>query len=182
MGLAPPACSPTCREIVGSNFEHYYENVPSVDRLREYRRRAVGLNELTPEQLNALAAACVAVRPNLIEPYFRPIQSFRRTVLTRGQIGDLLVPPNVWHPQSQGRFERFAEFVLIRPLNSDPADSRNVPGNRETYNLPVDPVTVGLRGQDPILLDGYHRAVAFWRYGPADSSLQAYVPAAQSGK
>jgi hypothetical protein len=38
------------------------------------------------------------------------------------------------------------------------------------------PLTVGRLENNPVLLDGYHRAASFWRSAPENASISAYVP------
>jgi hypothetical protein len=38
------------------------------------------------------------------------------------------------------------------------------------------PLTVGRLENNPVLLDGYHRAASFWRSAPKNASISAYVP------
>jgi len=44
------------------------------------------------------------------------------------------------------------------------------------YKAPTDPLTLGKIFNNPVLLDGYHRAALFWKYGPADGIIPAYMP------
>jgi hypothetical protein len=58
----------------------------------------------------------------------------------------------------------------------DPGDSRNVVCDRTSYLPPSDPLTIGRFYQYPLLLDGYHRAAAFWKGGPTDGFVPAFTP------
>jgi hypothetical protein len=53
---------------------------------------------------------------------------------------------------------------------------RDVVCEAATYRLPFDWLTIGRFYQHPVLLDGCHRAAAYWKCGPPDASLSAFVP------
>jgi hypothetical protein len=130
-------------EIIDSNFEQFYDNVPSIEELRGKRQKGTPLSGLSPAQLDDLGAACAAVRQNLINLFFKSVPMFHRTTLSRERIEGLWVPPHVWHPQSQGRYVRFAEYQAIEPDDKSPGDSRNIVSDPESYKLPLDPLTIG---------------------------------------
>jgi putative DNA primase/helicase len=44
------------------------------------------------------------------------------------------------------------------------------------YSFPADPLTIGRCYEHAILLDGYHRAALFWKFGPHNGNLKAYMP------
>jgi hypothetical protein len=92
-------------------------------------------------------------------------------------LATLLVPPMV-SGDSQMRFFPFAEFMDIPSADSN--DSRNVVFAPTGYQVPSDLLTIGRFYQHPVLLDGYHRAAAFWKFGPADGSVMAYEPKSPS--
>src|ERR1700745_488132 len=78
-------------------------------------------------------------------------------------------------PENKGGFGRFAEWVDIPPLTDHPADARNVIC-RPLYEPPTDALAIGRHNANPVLVDGFHRAVALWRCAALGALLQAYVP------
>ena len=86
----------------------------------------------------------------------------------------MFFPPNVWHRESQGRFVRFKGYIST--WSADPDDARNVLPRGTSYDYPADPITFGRSFSYPILIDGFHRAARFWKYGPQDGKLVAYMP------
>jgi hypothetical protein len=63
-----------------------------------------------------------------------------------------------------GNFVPFGAFAISAPPES-PKDCRNVKEPTGGYTSPADGLTVGVHQQAPVLIDGYHRAVAFMRWG-----------------
>ena len=68
----------------------------------------------------------------------------------------------------------FEEFLSTTA--DSPRDARNVLPPAEGYRAPSDALTVGAFFDSPILLDGYHRAVSFWRFADPDAVIDAYLP------
>jgi hypothetical protein len=114
---------------------------------------------------------CTAFRTVLCL-FFTGIERFSEVQLHKPQIGSLIVPPMVLGFVD---FVPFQEYMRI-PCPA-PGDARNVPRPQDGWVAPTDPITVGRRHNDPLLLDGYHRAASFWLYAPADAKIPAYVPA-----
>jgi hypothetical protein len=142
-----------------------------MEALRARRSGGVSFDDLSEDDRNYLATECAQVRKPLMK-CFGASDNFRLIAVARDQLGALRVPP--WWPEIVGKRVSFAEFESI-PAR-DAHDPRNVTGTKESYALPRDPVTIAHFAQQAWLLDGYHRAVAFWRYAPADASLDAYEP------
>jgi len=160
-------------EIVDSNFERCYDNAPDIEALRVRRRNRTQFGELSPAERYNLAFQCAGTRRNLLV-YLVSLDAFRLVALTREQIGELIVPPNIWHPDSLDRFVSFSDF-MTKTRAQDPRDSRNVVCDAGLYRPPSDPLTIARCYQHSVLLDGYHRAAAFWKYA-AGGSLCAYAP------
>jgi len=162
-------------EIVNSNFAHDYNNGRDIETLRTKRRNCTPFEELTPEERYNLAFQCACVKPNLIV-FTTGTDVFDIVEINRNALAKLFVPPNVWWPTSQGQFFYFDRFMGT--TSEDAADCRNVVLKEQSYQLPTDPLTIGRSYGHPILLDGYHRAAAFWKFGPAEGKLCAYLPRA----
>jgi hypothetical protein len=156
-------------EIVDSNFAHYYGG-HDIEALRNNRRQGVLFDDLTSEDKYNLALQCATVRVNLF-PYFVGVAEFEIRELSRQQLGDLWVPPNVWGSQ---RFVKFAEYIITQ---TDAAgDARLVAQPAQGYQAPIAPLTVGRSYSYRILIDGYHRAALFWKYGPDNGTIPTFMP------
>jgi hypothetical protein len=91
--------------------------------------------------------------------------------LNRTQIAKFLVPQMV---SGSGDLMLFESFV--NTTASSPKDARNVLPPSNGYQAPSDPLTVGVLFGSPVLLDGYHRAVLFWRFANQDALINSYLP------
>jgi len=108
-------------------------------------------------------------------PYVDSVRAFNLAALSRHQLGIVQVPPNVLGTLKYG-FPSFEEFMKIPA--ADERDSRNVACDPADYRSPSDPLTIGQFGAQHVLVDGYHRAVTFWKCGATADTIIAYVPAA----
>jgi hypothetical protein len=162
-------------EVINSHSENCYADVPNIDEIRKKRESGMPCSELTEDERRALATACTNCRPVLTN-FLAGITRFQRKPINRQYLGVVLVAPCVWHPESKGELVRFAEWVDIPPLTDHPGDARNVIC-RSVYEPSTDALTIGRHNAEPILVDGFHRAVALWRCAAPGALLQAYVPA-----
>jgi hypothetical protein len=162
-------------EVINSYSENCYAHVPNIDAIRKKRESGMPCSDLTEDEREALASSCANCRPVLMH-FLAGITRFQLNPINRQYVGALLVPPSVWHPQSKGEFVRFAEWVDIPPHTDHPGDARNVVC-RPIYEPPIHALAIGRHNAEPILVDGFHRTVAFWRCASAGALLQAYVPA-----
>ena len=96
------------------------------------------------------------------------VQQFVLKPMDRIALGHLFVPREVEHSD---RYMSFAEYVY-KP-RSEENDARAAEPTLGGYKTPDDPVTVG---RHSFLLDGYHRAVAFWWFARPGATMNAYVP------
>jgi hypothetical protein len=160
-------------EITDAVSSADYDGVPDIDALRAARRAGTPFEKLSPTQRYDLARGCFFARPMLMA-YLLSVSSFVLSELTRADLEAIVIPPNVWAPASQGRFVPFRYFITTPA--SDPNDSRNVVCSPESYKLPSEPLTIGYFYQHRVLIDGYHRAAAFWKCAPIHDRLPAYVP------
>lgn len=152
-------------EITDSHFSHCY-NGPDLPDLREKRKSGVPFEELSPDARYSLAFQCASVRANLMA-YFTGITAFDLVQLSRRELGDLIVPPNI----SNGQWVSYRGYIgNQRDEPDDPPAS--MPGKEDI--APADPVTVGRAYGHKVLIDGYHRATRFW-HRPV-GSLTAYMP------
>jgi hypothetical protein len=167
-------------EIIDSNFTTDYDNqlfMPicqqlklHLDALRIKRRSRLPFEGLSAEDRYWLAFMCWPVRPNLMV-LMAGIDRFCEVELAKARLAKLLVPPMV---SNILRFMPFDEYV-VTPCSS-PKDARNVTATPGSYEHPPDAVTVGRFHDSQVLLDGYHRAAAFWKFAPSDASIRSYLP------
>lgn len=163
-------------EIVDSNTERHYDNGRDIAGLRAKRQSGVPFEDLSPEERYNLAFQSGWVR-NALVVYTIGAELFDVVDIDHSILAKFVVPPNVWHPASQGQFVPFEHFMTTTSPN--PRDSRNATLRASYYQQqPPDPLTIGRLYDQPILLDGYHRAAAFWKFGPADGTIKTYVPQA----
>jgi hypothetical protein len=140
--------------------------------LRGRRQRGVAFDDLTPQERYTLASQCAWIRSALLV-YFVGIEVFELASITRFQLGHLTVPPNVWR-DSNGVFHPFSHYI-VQPTN-EPGDARLVQQPPLGYVAPTDALTMGYFGGRYFLIDGFHRAATFWRFGPAAGTLPVYKP------
>jgi hypothetical protein len=157
-------------EIADSNFAHCYDGGHDIVALRRKRHEGVLFDDLSDENKYNLAFQCAVVRANLL-PYFVGITEFDNRELSHQQLGDLLVPPIVWGGE---RYIKFLEYIATPTDASD--DARRVRSPTQGYQPPIAPLTVGSYYAYPILVDGYHRATLFWKYGPENGTVPAFMP------
>jgi hypothetical protein len=163
-------------EIIDSNFAKLYDGREGVEALRKKRQTNVSMEKLPLVERYNLAFLCVSVRPNMMW-FVTGIERFQEVDLDRTAVATLLVPPMVT-PDLQGKLVPLTTYMDIPTASSD--DARNVVCPPEGYQASKDPVTVGYFYEHRALIDGYHRVAAFWKYGPADGIIRAYVPDAPS--
>jgi hypothetical protein len=160
-------------EVTDGTLSHTYDGLPWIGALRQKRTDGVEFSNLPEEDRYALALACAFVRPNLMI-FFTGVEQFREVSLNRAALGNVLVPPMV-SPDLNGQFLNFDAFVALPPP-ADPGDARNVDGNPANYQAPSDPLTIGRYFNRLVLVDGFHRAVRFWRAAPGNATIRCFVP------
>jgi len=145
----------------------------AIEALRTKRKAHVPFDTLSDAERYDLAFSSACARPILLV-YLTAVVTYRIRPLDRNGLGRALVAPNVWYPESSGRFVSFADYM--KTTSGEPRDARNVQEPTHEYRPPSDPLTFGRSFGHAILVDGYHRAASFWLYGPTDGVLEAYVP------
>jgi hypothetical protein len=159
-------------EIVDAMMSKHYDRGHEISELRTKRTSVVPFEDLTAAERYNLAFQCALVRPALLG-YLFGIESFDIVDIDREALSRLFVPPNVWR-DSQGKFCPFSHYAGTTTDEVD--DARTIVIDRAKYRVPRDPLTVGRSNGYHIMLDGYHRAMVFWKFGPADGKLQAFMP------
>jgi hypothetical protein len=164
-------------EIIDSTFAALYKNHPfallyknQLDALRVKRQSDLLFADVVPADRYWLAFMCCCIRSNLMI-LMTGVERFREVSLNKTILADLIVPPMV---SDVPRFMPFREY--IQTPSSGPQDARSVVPATGDYRPPTDPLTVGRLENNPVLLDGYHRAASFWRSAPENASISAYVP------
>ena len=158
-------------EVLDGTFAAMY-NGPDADALRNKRRNTTPFEALTDDDKYSLAFQAANIRVKLIL-YLAGVERFALVDVDRTILGRLIVPPNVWR-DSQGNFYPFAHYITTS--TNEAGDARAIVIDPKDYRSPDDPITIGRSYQHPILIDGYHRAAAFWKCGPRDGSIPAYFP------
>jgi hypothetical protein len=159
----------TYSEVVGANKSDHYNGRPGVEALRAKRTDGIPFAELSAKERTTLAQLWVQVRGSMIL-YLDGLTRFRKIDLTRRELGELYVFPAASHDLI-GKLETFAKFMDL-PRN-DTGDCR---GETRTYRECADPLTLGHSQDKQVLIDGYHRAVSFWRHAPKTAVIAAYAP------
>jgi hypothetical protein len=155
-------------EMSDGHASYAYDSRRGVLELRAKRTNGVSFGELSAAECSNLADHCRAVRKSLLVD-LGEIERFDIADVSRDALAGFLVPLIVSRLPTT---VRFADYMAT--TSDDPRDARNVKLRHPTYKPHTDPVTVGRRDQRAILLDGYHRAALFWKFGPADDKLLAY--------
>jgi hypothetical protein len=160
-------------EVTDGAQRHTYDGLPWIGPLRERRRDGVPFANLLQVDRYALALACVSVRPNLMI-FAAGVAQFQEVNLSRAQLGNVLVPQMVRGDQVAGMVS-FSEYIIL-PAPGNIADARYVDDNAANYHPASDPLTLGRFFEHPVLLDGYHRAVLFWRAAPEYAVIRCWQP------
>ena len=158
-------------EITEGTLSHNYDAFPGIEELRAKRREGRKFAELSEGDRYALAFQCSAARPNLMI-FNAGVDWFWKIELTRDGLAKALVPPMVTGLPEIMSFEHYVNSTT----HVDPKDARNVKGNPTGYQSPTEPLTIGRYYEHHVLIDGYHRAVRFWKSTPANATIEAFVP------
>src|SRR5262245_57912323 len=157
-------------EIIDSSLAHCYNNQRNVESLRAKRRDRVPFDALSVHERSNLAFMCASIRKPLMI-FLAGIDDFQNRSLRKEQIATLIVPPAVL-----GKMETMLFETYMSTRHPDPRDARNVAARPEGYQDPTDPLTIGRYDGNLILVDGYHRAAAFWKFAPAGAVISAFCP------
>jgi len=157
-------------ELTDSAAARHYSHL---EHLVTKRSSGTAFEQLSEAEQYELAFGTACARPVLLA-FLTGVLSFDVIEIGRTRLGSMFVPPNAWDPESEGRFVSFEEYMTTTSV--DPDDPRNVLRKGTSYEFPADPITFGRSFSFLILIDGFHRAARFWRYGPPDGKLLAYLP------
>lgn len=157
-------------ELTGSPASRHYADLIE---LIAKRKNGVDFGGLSEVERYALALRSGQVRTALLL-YLVGADRFRKVELSKRDLNEIWVAPNVWWPASEGRLVPFAEY--LKTTHSDSTDARNVEPPEGGYRPPTDLLTIGRWFDHPVLIDGYHRVARFIRFGPDAATLWAYWP------
>src|SRR5262245_92381 len=156
-------------EILGARSSRSYDIVPDIIALRVKRGSGVSFDMLTANDRDQLVFGWDYVRGAFsLAAHLVGIKQFREERLIRSQIAPLFVPSGVSN-LAMMPFERF-----IETQTAGDADPRSE--GRIYADVPADPITVGRCSDGNVLVDGYHRAVSFWRTAPDGAFILGYMP------
>ncbi len=162
-------------EIIDSVAPHRYNNGHGIEELRTKRSTRVPFDRLSEEERYNLAFQGAHVRQPLFI-YLIGTHLFEIVEINRNVLAKFLVPPIVSRIANCVPFKEY-----IATTSEDLDDARNVPLKQQSYEAPIDPVTIGRLYEYPVLIDGFHRAALFWKFAPAGSNLFAYIPCTLNG-
>ena len=157
-------------EIDSQNNRAAYDGlIENVKELRALRQAGVPFSQLSEFERKKLATACQRHR-QFFSPSTSGIDFFEELPIGRPELALLHVHRVVSQGSSWMTFEEYE-----KTSSADVGDARNVIPPVH-YASPVDPLTAGRRDGKLELIDGYHRAVSFWRYAPLSGSIPFYLP------
>src|SRR4051812_38766139 len=120
-------------ELIDSPASRHYTGL---DHLVEKRSGGISFAELSEAEQYELAFGTARVRTTLFA-FFTGAVSFDIVEIGRPKLATMFVPPNVWYPESDGRFVRFEEYMSTTSADAD--DPRNVSPKGSSYEFPPSP-------------------------------------------
>ena len=117
-------------ELIDSPASRHYSGL---DHLVAKRLSGISFEDLSEAEQYELAFGTACVRTTLLA-FFTGVVSFDIVEIERPKLGTMFVPPNVWYPESAGRFVPFEEYM--RAASADPDDARNVLPREAPTNFP----------------------------------------------
>jgi hypothetical protein len=150
---------------------------PSVQELKKKALERVPFEDLTAEEHSVLAQAWYRVRgvPTFIHG-FAGITSFQLADWSREQLAASYVIPYFAHEVGAQEPITFEQWIEAEPIRSlEPGHARYATSGAPR-SAQGEPLLVGRLAGLPTLLDGYHRAVRFWKRAAPTATLLVYVP------
>lgn len=155
---------------------------PGIPELRTKLALGVSFDHLDEAERELLLRAWFIVRGGLgsiFEAALSYVTAFQRTAWTKSDLGQVCIIGHFYQwllPTSQSPTVTFKEWVETEPYGEL---SEYHPLREPTSGRPFKqhyPVTIGPLQGATRLLDGYHRAVRFWRCEDTAATLAAYTP------
>ena len=153
---------------------------PSVQELKKKALERVPFEDLNAEEHGVLAQAWYRVRgvPTFIHG-FAGITSFQLADWSREQLAASYVIPYFAHEVGDQEPITFEQWIEAEPIRSlEPGHARYA-ASGAPRSAQGEPLLVGRLAGLPTLLDGYHRAVRFWKRAAPTATLLVYVPCAE---
>jgi hypothetical protein len=153
---------------------------PSLEELKKKALERVPFEDLNSEEHGLLAQAWYRVRgvPTFIHG-FAGIITFQLADWSREQLAASYVIPYFAHEVGAQEPITFKEWIDAEPIRSiEPGHARYATSGAPRATQ-VEPLIVGRLAGLPTLLDGYHRAVRFWKRAAPTATLLVYVPFAE---
>jgi hypothetical protein len=150
---------------------------PSVQELKKKALEGVPFEDLNADEHGLLAQAWYRVRgaPTFIHG-FAGITTFELVDWTKEQLATSYVIPYFAHEVGAQELVTFKQWIEAEPIRSlEPGHARYATSGAPR-STQVEPLIVGRLAGLLTLLDGYHRAVRFWKRGEATDTLAVYVP------
>ena len=153
---------------------------PSLEELKKKALERVPFEDLNSEEHGLLAQAWYRVRgvPTFIHG-FAGIITFQLADWSREQLAASYVIPYFAHEVGAQEPITFKEWIEAEPIRLiEPGHARYATSGAPRATQ-VEPLIVGRLAGLPTLLDGYHRAVRFWKRAAPTATLLVYVPFAE---
>lgn len=169
-------------EVLSNEHGASYRNAGVPAELAEKAGRAVPFDQLDQDERRSLLSGWRAVRGvEAVTDLLQDISTFELKQWKRSDLAAVLVlrfflrdvmSDSLVH-RLRLPFDIWINAEPVRPLHqSHPRYAANRPGASQ-----VDPLTVGRYADGAlVLLDGYHRAAAFWSRTDPNAQLLVYVP------
>jgi hypothetical protein len=163
-------------ELLSAHPYHGSELKP----LREKLARGVPFDELEMVERALLLRKWREVRG--VPAYTKRLQgiaAFQLTAWTREHLGAVYVMTSFAQQVSRNPLvERvtFRLWIETEPFNRPPQGNARYAAEGLTPAITDPAATVGRWAGRTYLLDGYHRAVRFWKTQPSDATFGVYVP------
>jgi hypothetical protein len=156
-------------EIIGATSSIHYTGTPDIEHLRAKRSSGALFADLSATERDSLVRSWRTVRGNLLA-YLRFVTHFHEVELTRNQLGALWVFPMA-SADLCGQFATFEAYMTVS--RTDMGDARV---ETRPYDARGGPLIIGRHTSKYVLIDGYHRAVSFWKSAPTNAAIPAYMP------
>jgi hypothetical protein len=165
-----------------SNEQGYKYDGPGIPQLRTKLALGVTFDQLNQTERELLLKVWYIVRGgrgSIFAAALSDVSAFQLTDWTKSDLGQVCIIGHFYQwlpPTSQSPTMTFREWVETKPYGEL---SEHHPLREPTNGHPFKqhyPLTIGPLQGATRLLDGYHRAVRFWRQEDPAVALAVYVP------
>jgi hypothetical protein len=148
--------------------------------LREKLARGVPFDELSSAEWALLLSKWRQVRGDpAVVRRLRGVAVFRRSAWTKEQLGTAYVMTYFAQQVSRNPLidrVTFKRWIEAEPIGLPPPGHARYAAEGPAPSIIDQTGTVGRWGDRIYLLDGYRRAVRFWKTQPSDATFEVYVP------